>query len=63
MNNAKYTGEIENYSFIMKDDVIEVWSDFESDYPESYIYVKESSIQNEKQFHMEISSWWIHNKS
>ena len=64
MNKVKYEGTIEGYSFLMKDDdVIEVWSDFDADYPETYIYLREGSIQNEKQFHMEIASWWIHNKS
>ena len=43
------------------DDVIEVWSDFDSAYPESYIYVKPGSINNEKNFHFEISDWWMRN--
>lgn len=61
----KYTGSINNYSFIMKegDDVIEVWADLETTYPESYIYLKEGEIKNERQFHMEIMAWWSRHKN
>jgi hypothetical protein len=61
----KYTGNINSYTFIMKegDDVIEVWSDMDAEFPESYIYLKEGEIKNERQFHMEISDWWIRNKN
>lgn len=59
MNKNKYEGVIEGYSFLMKeDDVIEVWSDFDSEYPESYIYVKSGSIQNKKDFDYEIMHWF-----
>lgn len=59
---VKYEGTIDGYSFLMKDDdVIEVWTDFDSDYPESYIYVKEGSIENKKQFDYEIADWWMRN--
>lgn len=62
MSKYKYESTIEGFSFIMKDDdVIEVWSDFDSEYPESYIYVKPGSIKNEKNFHFEISDWWMRN--
>lgn len=61
----KYTGNINSYTFIMKegDDVIEVWSDMDAEFPESYIYLKEGEIKNERQFHMEISDWWMRNKN
>ena len=61
----KYVGNINSYTFIMKegDDVIEVWSDTDAEYPESYIYLKEGEIKNERQFHMEISDWWIRIKN
>jgi hypothetical protein len=58
----KYTGNINSYTFIMKeegDDVIEVWSDMDAEFPESYIYLKEGEIKNERQFHMEIADWWV----
>ncbi len=63
MSEIKYNGEINNYSFVMKDNVIEIWSDFESEFPESYIYLKEGAVKNKKDFDIEISSWWIRNKS
>lgn len=61
----KYTGNINSYTFIMKegDDVIEVWSDMDAEFPESYIYLKEGEIKNERQFHVEISDWWMRNKN
>jgi hypothetical protein len=43
------------------DDVIEVWSDYDGEHPESYIYVRAGSIKNEKDFHWEISDWFIKN--
>ena len=60
MNKKQYEGNIDGYSFLMKDDgVIEVWSDMDSEYPESYIYVKSGTIKSEKDFHFEISDWWM----
>jgi hypothetical protein len=62
----KYTGNINSYTFIMKeegDDVIEVWSDMDAEFPESYIYLKEGEIKNERQFHLEISDWWMRIKN
>lgn len=61
----KYTGNINSYTFIMKegDDVIEVWSDMDAEFPESYIYLKEGEIKSERQFHMEIADWWMRNKN
>jgi hypothetical protein len=61
----KYTGNINSYTFIMKegDDVIEVWSDMDAEFPESYIYLKEGEIKSERHFHMEISDWWMRNKN
>jgi hypothetical protein len=38
---------------------IEVWSDRDSEYPFSYIYVKEGSIKSEKDFHYEISDFFL----
>jgi|Laugrespbdmm15dd_1035085.scaffolds.fasta_scaffold458160_1 hypothetical protein len=60
----KYTGNINSYSFTMKesDDVIEVWSDMDSEFPESYIYLKEGTVQNKKDFDYEIMAWWVRNK-
>lgn len=60
---VKYRGEINNYSFLMKDDVIEVWSDFEAEFPEAFIYLKEGDIKNKKDFEMEIAHWFIRNKA
>lgn len=58
----QYKGEIEGYLFIMKDNVIEVWNNLSEEFPQAYIYLKEGEIKNEKQFHMEIMSWWGKNK-
>jgi translation elongation factor EF-Ts len=64
MNKIKYEAEINNYYFIMKDeDTIEVWTDYDGEHPESYIYVREGSIKNEKDFHFEVSDWFIKNQS
>jgi hypothetical protein len=63
MSKISYEGTIDGYSFLMEEDgVIEVWSNYDSEYPESYIYLGEGSIQNQKQFEIEISSWWVRNK-
>lgn len=57
-----YEGSIGGYSFIMTDSVtIEVWSDFDNERPESYIFLKEGSVKNEKDFHTEISYWYMSN--
>ena len=58
----KYEGTIGSYKYVMKDDnAIEVWSDFDSDVPETYIFLKEGSIKNKKDFDYEIM-WW-HSKN
>lgn len=57
-----YEGTIGVYNFIMVDDTtIEVWSDFDNENPESFIFVKAGAISNEKQFHYEISDWYLKN--
>ena len=57
-----YEGSVGSYSFLMTDEnTIEVWSDMGSDRPESYIFLKEGSITTEKDFHQEISYWFIKN--
>ncbi len=64
MSKGKYEAEINNYYFIMNDDdVIEVWSDYDGEHPETYIYVREGSVKNEKDFHFEVSDWFIKNHS
>jgi hypothetical protein len=56
----KYEGNIGIYSFIMNEsDVIEVWSESDLDRPESYIFIKGKPIENEKEFHKEISFWYM----
>jgi hypothetical protein len=63
MNSIKYEGVIGTYSFIMKDDdVIEVWMDCDSEYPDSFIYVNENSIKNKKDFDYEIMAWYSKNQ-
>ena len=60
MNKKKYEADINNYYFIMEDsNTIEVWTDMDSEYPYSYIYVKEGSIKSEKEFHYEISDFFL----
>lgn len=57
-----YEGVIGSYSFQMVDSTtIEVWSDFDNERPESFIFVKEGSIKDEKSFHQEISYWYMQN--
>ena len=57
-----YEGTIGVTSFMMTDDsTIEVWGNNNNDTPESYIYVKPGSIRCEKDFHTEISFWYMKN--
>lgn len=60
MSKAIYEAMIGGYSFVMTDaTTIEVWGDFGSEYPDTYIYTKAGSIKNEKDFHKEISFWFM----
>jgi hypothetical protein len=56
----KYTGNINSYSFVMKEgeNVIEVWSDMGEEFPDAYIHLKEGEIRNEKDFHFEIADYY-----
>lgn len=59
--NKIYEGNVGNYSFIMNEsDTIEVWGD-DLEKPESYIFVKQGSVKCEKDFHQEISWWFMNN--
>ena len=56
----KYEGVIGTYSFVMSDEAtIEVWSDFDNDNPDSFIFLKEGAVKSEKDFHSEISFWYL----
>jgi hypothetical protein len=62
MSKVLYEGNVGNYSFVMSEyDTIEVWSSLDLEEPDSYIFVKEGSIKTEKQFHQEISYWFMNN--
>ena len=57
-----YEGTIGAIRFVMVDKAtIEVWSNYDSEHPESYSYVKEGAVKNEKDFHYEIMSWYAKN--
>jgi len=57
-----HEGVIGSHSFQMVDNTtIEVWSDFDNDQPESYIFVNEGAVNDEKSFHAEISYWYMKN--
>lgn len=57
-----YEGTIGSHSFQMVDNnTIEVWTDFDNERPESFIFVKDGSIKDEKTFHQEISYWYMQN--
>jgi hypothetical protein len=57
-----YEGIIGGYSFQMTDETtIEVWSDFDNENPESFIFLKEGAIKSKKDFDTEISYWFMHN--
>jgi hypothetical protein len=59
--SKNYEGNVGNYSFIMnEEDVIEVWGN-DLERPETYIFVKVGSIKSEKDFHKEISFWFMEN--
>jgi len=56
----KYESSINGYSFLMEtDDKIEVWENNNVNDPLCYIKVSSGSIKNEKDFHVEISHWFI----
>lgn len=60
--NKRYEGNVGSHSFIMVDDnTIEVWTDYSSEYPESFIYLKEGAVKSEKDFQTEISYWYMQN--
>ena len=60
MSKSIYEAVIGGYSFVMTEETaIEVWGDFGSDFPDSYIYVKPGTIKTEKDFHKEISFWFM----
>lgn len=62
MQSVLYEGEIGTHSFqMLKPDVIEVWTDYDSENPDTYIFVREGSIKSEKDFHSEISYWYMEN--
>jgi hypothetical protein len=57
-----YEATIGGYSFLMNEpDTIEVWENMSGEHPDSYIKVKPGSIKDEKQFHEEISFWYLKN--
>jgi hypothetical protein len=62
MEKVKYEGVIGTYSFLMTSpDVIEVWTDYDNENPFSYIFLKEDTVKSEKDFHAEISYWYMSN--
>jgi hypothetical protein len=59
---SKHEGVIGGWRFVMLDEsTIEVWADGETEFPDSYIYVREGSINDVKNFHMEISDYYLKN--
>lgn len=55
-----YEGVIGGYSFSMADDgKIEVWSDTTNEFPDSFIFV--NGVNSQKDFDIEISSWYMKN--
>lgn len=57
-----YEGVIGGLNFVMVNDTtIEVWSDFDNENPESFIFIKKDSIKCEKDFHYEIMAWMSKN--
>lgn len=61
MSKMKCEAVIDGFSFLLKDDVIEVWNSVESEYPDSFIYLKPGSVTNEKDFHYEAMAWMSNN--
>ena len=56
----RYEATIDTFSFIMNTpDVIEVWEDADNESPISLIKVKPDQIKSEKDFHLEISHWFM----
>lgn len=60
--SEKYEAVIGGYTFLMKDDnVIEVWSGLDSEYPESFIYLREGNVLTRKDFEIEIMDFILKN--
>jgi len=60
--SEKYEAAIGGYTFLMNDkDVIEVWCGWDSEHPESFIYLQEGSISDRKSFEMEIMDFILKN--
>lgn len=61
MKSVLYEGTIGVFNFKMvSPTTIEVWGD-DSDFPESYINLKEGVIKSKKDFDTEISYWYMRN--
>lgn len=59
----KYEGVIDEYSFVMRTNThIEVWSDKSDNYPLTFFTINEGDIKSEKDFHTEISYWFMENR-
>lgn len=53
-----YEATIGAYTFqLVEDNTIEVWSDMDNERPESFIFLKDGSIKNRKDFDYEIMLW------
>ena len=60
----RYEATIDTFSFIMNNpDVIEVWEDIDNESPITLIKTKPDQIKNEKDFHLEISHWFMVNSN
>lgn len=58
---VKYEGKIGSYTFQMTDEnTVEIWG-FDDSRPESFIYLKEGSVNSQKEFDTEISYWYMQN--
>jgi len=62
MSGIIYEAEIGNYYFTMiNSNTIEVWGDKDAEHPCGFIYLKEGAVKTEKDFHYEISDYFMKN--
>lgn len=56
-----YEAMVGGFTFLMTENVIEVWEDKTAEFAYSFIHLKDGEIKNEKQFQLEIMDWYSRN--
>ena len=60
MSECIYNAEISGFKFQMiNENLIEVWSSMDDDFPFSQIYIESGGVKTRKDFDYEISDWYM----